>query len=224
MRFRLLPIVTVLLMLTFTVRLGDFALQLAMGDTATLQKSEAFAQEKDVLPKPDEEKAPDPSATATEDPAVDASKEPEKEDDPFIEEFSEEEIKVLQALSKRRDQIDQRERDLDQREKLLKAAEMKVDEKVVELASLKTQLEALLDKQQKDEEQSIAQLVKIYESMKPKDAANIFNEMEFDVLLKIVGQMSERRVAPILATMNPNRAREISRRIAEQKSLPKAAE
>src|SRR5690606_12166509 len=126
--------------------------------------------------------------------------------------------------SKRREQLDQRERDLEQREKLLKAAEKKVDEKVLELASLKTQLETLLDKQQKQEQESIAQLVKIYESMKPKDAANIFNEMEFDVLLKIVDHMSERRVAPILAAMNPNRAREISRRIAEQRSLPKAAQ
>ncbi len=219
MRIRLIPVVMTVLLLTFTARLGDFAFQIALGRDATLQKSEAFAQEEDVLPKPDEEKPAAEAAPEGNDKVAEAPAKEEK--DPFVQEFSDEEIKVLQSLSKRREQLDQRERDIEQREKLLKAAEKKVDEKVLELASLRTQLEKLLDKQQKEEAESIAQLVKIYESMKPKDAANIFNEMDFDVLLKIVGQMSERRVAPIIAVMNPGRAREISRRIAEGQALPK---
>src|SRR5690606_23389829 len=161
MRFRILPIVMTVLMLTFTVRLGDFALQIAMGDKARLQKSEAFAED-EVLPKPEEEtKAEEAKPEAAETVVTDVEA-PAKEGDPFVQEYSEEEIKVLQSLSKRREQLDQRERDLEQREKLLKAAEKKVDEKVLELASLKTQLETLLDKQQKQEQESIAQLVKIY--------------------------------------------------------------
>jgi flagellar motility protein MotE (MotC chaperone) len=223
MRFRLIPLVTVLLMLTFTVRLGDFAVQLALGEDAHLQKSEAFAED-EVLPKPED------AAKSEDEKAVEAKPEEAKpveeakEDDPFVPEFSEEEIKVLQSLSKRREQIDQRERDIEQREKLLKAAEKKIDEKVVELAGLKTQLETLLDNQEKQESESIAQLVKIYESMKPKDAANIFNEMDFDVLLKIINAMSERRVAPVLAAMNAGRARELSRHLAESRALPKKAD
>jgi flagellar motility protein MotE (MotC chaperone) len=138
--------------------------------------------------------------------------------------FSDEELKVLQSLSQRRDLMDKRERDLEQREKLLQAAEKKVDEKVTELNSLKKKIEELLQGQQDMQDERVAQLVKIYESMKPKDAANIFNDMKFNILLGIIDKMSERKVAPILAAMTPERAREVSARLAEQKSLPKKAE
>jgi flagellar motility protein MotE (MotC chaperone) len=236
MRLRLVPVVTTILMLTFTVRLGDFFVEALSGNAPTIKKSEAFAQDaEETLPKPaamtdtPAEKAIDPDQTPAAKLAKAADDEkdaaaPEKEKDPFVEEYSEEEIKVLQSLSKRREQLEQRERDIEQRDKLLKAAEKKVDEKVAELATLRKEIETLLQKQQAEEARRTAQLVKIYQNMKPKDAANIFNEMDFDVLIKIVDQMAERRVAPILAAMDPARARDVSRRIAEQKSLPKPGE
>lgn len=236
-RFRPLPIVIALLLITFTVRLGDFAVQLLRGEPAELQPSVALAEEHgeeakaeghDAKPKEGDKKDEKPTAADREEiPAKTGVKEATiKGDaaDPFIQEYSDEEVKVLQSLSKRREQIEQRERDLEQREKLLQAAEKKVDEKVVELAKLQKNIEELLNKQTNMQDQRIAQLVKIYENMKPKDAANIFNDMDFDVLLEIVDKMSERKVAPILAAMDPVRAREVSARIAEQKALPKKEE
>lgn len=223
MKFRLFPIVITLLMLTFTVRFGDFVMDIAHGDTSPQLKA-ATAQAEETAPK---EEAP--KEAPTKDAKSDGEKEPAKketevkglEEDPFMSEFSDEEVKVLQSLSKRRDQLDQRERDLEQREKLLQAAEKKVDEKVVELDKLKQQIETLLKKQENIQDERITQLVKIYENMKPKDAAAIFNEMNFDVLLSLIDKMSERKVAPILAAMDPTRARDVSARLAEQRSLPK---
>src|SRR3546814_4430099 len=54
-------------------------------------------------------------------------------------------------------------------------------------------------------------LVKIYESMKPKDAARIFEELDMEVLLEVVERMKERKTAPILAEMNPERAKTVTR-------------
>lgn len=234
-RIRLFPAVIFVLFLTFTVRLGDFFVQLVTTHTATLQSSEAFANE--AAPKAEKaeggEHGKKPEAKKGEEKAErqeippksdEVAKEVEVkgiEKDPFASDYSEEEVKVLQDLSKRREQLEQRERDLDQREKLLQAAEKKVDEKIAEMDKLKQGIEQLLDKQQKVQDESMAQLVKIYENMKPKDAANIFNEMEGDVLLGIIDRMSERKVAPILAAMDPARAREVSFRLAEQRALPK---
>ena len=127
----------------------------------------------------------------------------------------------MQSLGKRREQLEQRERNLDQREKLLQAAEKKVDEKVAEMETLRKEIETLLAKQTKMQDSRLAQLVKIYENMKPKDAANIFNEMQTDVLMGILDRMSERKIAPILAAMDTARARDISSRIAQQRALPK---
>jgi flagellar motility protein MotE (MotC chaperone) len=227
---------------TFTVRLGDFIYELATGTPAHLESAKALAEEpKKEEPKKDEKKEGEgkegDKPASKEKAANDARQEiPAKSDkpasettakgveqDPFESEYNDEEVKVLQSLSKRRDSLDQRERDIEQREKLLQAAEKKVDEKVTEMNKLKGQIENLLADQQKMQDERITQLVKIYENMKPKDAANIFNEMDFDVLLGIIDKMSTRKVAPVLAAMDPARAREISARIAEQKALPKAA-
>ena len=56
--------------------------------------------------------------------------------------------------------------------------------------------------------------------MKPKDAARIFDTLDLDVLVSVMSQMSERKLSPILASMNPERARTITIMLAEQKQLP----
>ena len=56
--------------------------------------------------------------------------------------------------------------------------------------------------------------------MKAKDAANIFNTLDMDILISVMGRMSERKLAPILAEMNPDRARSVTIFLAEQKSQP----
>jgi flagellar motility protein MotE (MotC chaperone) len=66
-------------------------------------------------------------------------------------------------------------------------------------------------------------LVKIYENMKPSDAATIFNQLQMPILLSVIGSMSERKVAPVLASMDPKRAKEVTEELAElrkTKALP----
>lgn len=134
--------------------------------------------------------------------------------------FSDSEVELLQALSQRREELDKREKKLQGREALLQAAEQQVDRKIAELKSLRTDIEKLLGQQSKEEQERIESLVKIYESMKPKEAAAIFNTLEMDVLLSVLSHMSERRSAPIIAAMTPDKAREITIKLSEQKQLP----
>ena len=51
-------------------------------------------------------------------------------------------------------------------------------------------------------------LVKIYETMKAKDAARILGQIEMDVLLSIMERIKERSSAPVLAQMDADRARD----------------
>ena len=44
--------------------------------------------------------------------------------------------------------------------------------------------------------------------MKPRDAAAIFNDLDMPVLLQVLDRMKEAKAAPILAAMQPDRARE----------------
>jgi flagellar motility protein MotE (MotC chaperone) len=118
--------------------------------------------------------------------------------------------------------LDKREQQLGAREALLKAAEQEVDKKVAELNTLKADIEKLLGQQQTMEETRIVSLVKIYEGMKPKEAATIFNTLDMDVLLAVISRMSERKSSPVLAAMDPNKARIVTIKLAEQRKLPSA--
>lgn len=138
--------------------------------------------------------------------------------------FSDAEIEVLQSLSKRRAEIEARDQKLNEREALLKAAEQAVDKKIAELAKMKGEIEALLGQQEDMEDSRITSLVKIYEAMKPKEAAIIFNTLDMDVLLSVVSRMNERKLSPVLASMDPDKARLVTIKLAEQRKLPEKVE
>lgn len=137
--------------------------------------------------------------------------------------FSASEIEVLQSLAKRRDDLEKREQKLAAREALLTASEEEVDRKVAELTKLKADIEKLLGQQQEMEDGRINSLVKIYENMKPKEAATIFNTLDMDVLLSVIGRMKEAKSSPVLAAMDPEKARIVTIKLAEQRKLPAAA-
>jgi flagellar motility protein MotE (MotC chaperone) len=135
-------------------------------------------------------------------------------------EFSEMRMELFEDLTRRRKALEAQEREMAVREALLKAAEKELDQKYKELVSLRTEIQDLLEEQTEEEKQRVASLVKIYEGMKPKDAARIFNTLDMDILLNVVSRMSERKSAPIIASMDPSRARALTIMLMEQKSLP----
>ncbi len=127
---------------------------------------------------------------------------------------------LFDELSKRRKNIEAGEKRMATRDALLKAAEQELDRKYQELSQLRQEIERLLKKQSGEEDARIRSLVKIYEGMKPKDAARIFDTLDIDILVSVMSQMSERKLSPILAAMNPERARTVTIMLAEQGSLP----
>ncbi len=135
-------------------------------------------------------------------------------------EFSSAELDLLQSLAKRRDELDQRDAEIQQRESTLKVAEDRVGQKVNELNSLKSDIEKLLDLQKTKQDDQIQSLVKIYSDMKPQDAARIFNTLEMPVLLNVIGKMKEQKSAAIIAGMEPDRARELTTKLADLRQLP----
>jgi flagellar motility protein MotE (MotC chaperone) len=138
--------------------------------------------------------------------------------DPFN--YTDEEVDVLQQLSKRRAELDAKARQLDEREALVAAAEQKMDQKMAELKAMQSMLQDLLKKRSDAEEAQFQSLVKIYENMKPKAAAGVFEELDMDILLEVIARMKERKVAPILALMTPTKAKEVTFELAQKQALP----
>lgn len=145
-----------------------------------------------------------------------ADAKPEEDDK---KQYSQVELDILQSLSKRRDELNQWENDIKLKENLLSATEQRINDKIGEIKSLEGSVRKLLSQYNDHEDSKIRSLVKIYENMKPKDAAQIFNEMEMPILLEVVDKMSERKAAPILAQMDPKKAKEVTVQLAEQRKL-----
>lgn len=127
---------------------------------------------------------------------------------------------LYKDLTARRAALDTRDKTLSQREALLEAGQKELDRKYTELTGLRDEIQSLLKKQTDEEQARIQSLVKIYTGMKPKDAARIFNTLDMDILVDVVGKMPEGKVSPIVAAMDPDRARALTALLMEQKKLP----
>lgn len=138
--------------------------------------------------------------------------------------FTPTEVEILQRLQERREQLDSRGRELDQREAMLTAAETRFDQKITELQNLKKEIQGLLTQANAEQQAQLDSLVKIYETMKPADAAKIFNNLENDVLLNVISRMKEAKVAPVFAAMDEKRAQEVTILLAARKRLPTVPE
>ena len=134
------------------------------------------------------------------------------------------ELALLADLRKRREALDARTAALDRKAELLSAAEVKLRSRLDELTTLQTRLEQLEAERRRRESANWGGLVKTYEDMKPRDAAAIFNVLDTDVLLEVLDRMDERKVAPILAGMLPERARQATQMLARKRLDDSAVE
>ncbi len=125
------------------------------------------------------------------------------------------ERRLLLDLRDRKKALDQREAALGTREAALDAAERRISARVDELKTLQDRLVALDATRKQREESNWAGLVKLYETMRPRDAAVIFNDLDMNVLLPVVNRMKEAKAAAILAAMQPEKARQITTQLAE---------
>lgn len=130
------------------------------------------------------------------------------------------EIDLLQQLAERREILDSRESGIERRVGLIKAAETRIDKKLKDLQALQVTIEGLIKTYDDQEAKKIESLVKIYEAMKPKDAARIFAELDMDTLLLVAERMKERKLAPVMAKMSPTKAKEMTVELSRLRQLP----
>ena len=116
--------------------------------------------------------------------------------------------------------MDARERELDLRAQLLQVTQKQIDDRIKELQSVQATIDGLLVKYDAQEEAKIQSLVKVYETMKPKEAATIFNTLQMAVLIELAQRIKERTMAPILAAMDPPAAKVLTVELATRRSLP----
>lgn len=147
---------------------------------------------------------------------IDASKmKPEDTKDNNIQ-SSASELDLLESLALRRKQLNDREAQLVLKENLLKAAEGQIDERIKQLKALEAKIQVSLKKQDVMQQGQYKRLVKIYSSMKPKEAARIFDGLQMPILVDLVSAMKAASGSQIIAKMDSDKARQLTLLLAQK--------
>jgi flagellar motility protein MotE (MotC chaperone) len=123
---------------------------------------------------------------------------------------------VLERLQSRRQELDARAREIDIRESLLKAAEKRVESKVEEMKAVESRISAATEQKNEAEVARFKGIVTMYEAMKPKDAAKVFDRLEMPVLFEIASQIAPRKMSDIMGLMSPEVAERLTTEMARR--------
>ncbi|MBO1358704.1 hypothetical protein J2D73_02685 [Acetobacter sacchari] len=113
---------------------------------------------------------------------------------------------LLADVAQRDQELKEEARSLDEMKQALETSQEALESRLKKY----DQERSTLSKKGQDEKRlsdgDIDRLVKIYEAMAPRDAASIFNVLDLQVLVPVMGKMNPRKASAILAGMSPERA------------------
>ena len=133
---------------------------------------------------------------------------------------------VLERLQSRRQELEARAREIDIRESLVKAAEKRIESRVQEMKAIESRISTATEQKSEADAARFKGIITMYEGMKPKDAAKVFDRLEMPVLIEIASQIAPRKMADILGLMSTDAAErltvELTRRAGSDKSASAA--
>lgn len=125
--------------------------------------------------------------------------------------FSAEAIdRVLDAFKARESLLLADEERLENRRQTLNRTKNDIMEKIDELTVMEQRLAATLSLAETAAEQDLDRLARVYENMKPKDAAELFTEMTPDFAAGFLSLMPPDVAAAVMAELEPNIGHSIS--------------
>ncbi|MFO1016440.1 MAG: hypothetical protein U1E03_02510 [Hyphomonadaceae bacterium] len=202
---RLMPAV----MATVAVVLGLKAVAMAEGVAETATADHAAPQEHAAAAPPAGATPPAPSATQCAPPTI-----------AELAGLSASEVQVLEALQRRRQELDARGESYGTQDALVQAAEQRLNERLGELRTLESHVNDLLGQLDQAQEARLAALVDVYQRMRAKDAANVFNGLDDDVMVQVASRMRQANLAEVMGRMEPARARTLTQLLADRARPP----
>src|SRR3984893_10274236 len=130
---------------------------------------------------------------------------------------------ILERLQARRQELEARSREIDIRESLLKAAEKRIEARVEELKGVESRIATATTQKSEADAARFKGIITMYEAMKPKDAAKVFDRLELSVLFEIASQIAPRKMSDILGLMSPEAAERLTIEMARRAGSDKSA-
>jgi flagellar motility protein MotE (MotC chaperone) len=129
------------------------------------------------------------------------------------------ETAILERLQEHRTELEARTKDLDMRENLLKAAEKRLEARINELKDLEARINSMVQQRDENEAARLKNVVIMYENMKAKDAAKVFDRLDLKILVEVANQINPRRMSDILAQMTPEAAERLTVELATRSGV-----
>ncbi len=108
-------------------------------------------------------------------------------------------------------------KDLEARERLMEEVERKIDAREGDLRASEDRAKpAGAPAAAAEAEASLKGLVIMYETMKPKEAARVFERLPQDVLVPVVRLIAPRKMAEVMAAMSPEAAEKLTVALARR--------
>lgn len=130
---------------------------------------------------------------------------------------------ILERLQARRQELEQRAREIEIRESLLKSAEKRIEGRVEEAKATEAKISTAAGQKAEQDAARFKGIITMYEGMKPKDAARVFDRLEMSVLYEIASQIAPRKMSDILGLMQPEAAERLTVELARRAGTDKAA-
>jgi flagellar motility protein MotE (MotC chaperone) len=130
---------------------------------------------------------------------------------------------ILERLQARRQELEARAREIDIRESLLKAAEKRIEMRVEELKAVESRIATVTEQKNEAEAARFKGIITMYEGMKPKDAAKVFDRLEMSVLFDIASHIAPRKMSDILGLMSAEAAERLTVELARRAGSDKSA-
>ena len=130
---------------------------------------------------------------------------------------------ILERLQARRQELEARAREIDIRESLLKSAEKRVESRVAEMKAVEARVTTATTQKSEADAARFKGIITMYEGMKPKDAAKVFDRLEMPVLFEIASQIAPRKMSDILGLMSPDAAEKLTIEMARRAGTDKSA-
>ncbi len=122
---------------------------------------------------------------------------------------------LVLLLQRKEESLNRRQQTITAREADVRAAEEQVERRIIELQELREQVRASLASLDGDRQERVNGLVKMFESMRPNQAADILTVTDNDIALEVLERMNRGKAGKTLAAMDPKRAAYLAERIGK---------
>jgi flagellar motility protein MotE (MotC chaperone) len=131
-----------------------------------------------------------------------------------VGETKEDNADYLFKLAERKKELDLREEEINKKSLEVNKQKLEIEAKLKELEASREKIASMLKERISSDSQKVDNLVQVYSNMKPNQAAKVFETMDEDLVIEILGRMKKKSAADILNLVKVEKAQKFSERYA----------